>query len=264
MPTKLLQCCHGWYGKQRVKASAVGGSPRSVSRSCSMLARFVSGALVAGAIVGTGNGRSDHECRRGPSGSSRARFSPSAASMARAAPAGCSRTAASSGAVQFSGSGPVRHISCRAIRSRCAVRPFAHQSRASRSSHASTSTRVSDRSFRGSVSGMGFAYCDFNHQGGKQMLLARSTARPHRMRQGLRAPPDTASKTEVDRAGRDPAGRELQARPRQAGSEGRAGQGRRRFGTSPLHRLMSAGRVELCRLDRFMIARLCTAQNSQP
>ena len=35
-----------------------------------------------------------------------------------------------------------------------------------------------ERSFRGSVSGMGFAYCDFRHQGGAQMLMARAVARP--------------------------------------------------------------------------------------
>jgi hypothetical protein len=35
-----------------------------------------------------------------------------------------------------------------------------------------------ERSFRGSVSGMGFAYCDFRHQGGASMLMARAVARP--------------------------------------------------------------------------------------
>ena len=30
----------------------------------------------------------------------------------------------------------------------------------------------------GSVSGMGFAYCDFRHQGASQMLMARSVSRP--------------------------------------------------------------------------------------
>jgi len=35
-----------------------------------------------------------------------------------------------------------------------------------------------ERSFRGSVAGMGFAYCDFRHQGAQQMLMARSVARP--------------------------------------------------------------------------------------
>jgi hypothetical protein len=35
-----------------------------------------------------------------------------------------------------------------------------------------------ERNFRGSVSGMGFAYCDFRHQGAAQMLMARAVARP--------------------------------------------------------------------------------------
>jgi hypothetical protein len=39
-----------------------------------------------------------------------------------------------------------------------------------------------ERSFRGSVSGMGFAYCDFRHQGAHQMLMARSVARPRSLR----------------------------------------------------------------------------------
>ena len=37
--------------------------------------------------------------------------------------------------------------------------------------------KTSERSFRGAVSGMGFAYCDFQHQGG-QMLMARVLGRP--------------------------------------------------------------------------------------
>ena len=46
-----------------------------------------------------------------------------------------------------------------------------------------------DRSFRGSVSGMGFAYCDFRHQGAAQMLMARAVARPR----SLHAPANTRS-----------------------------------------------------------------------
>jgi len=34
--------------------------------------------------------------------------------------------------------------------------------------------RTDDKSFRGAVSGMGFAYCDFQHQGAAQMLMARA------------------------------------------------------------------------------------------
>ena len=37
--------------------------------------------------------------------------------------------------------------------------------------------KTSEVSFRGSVSGMSFAYCDFHHQGGTQMLMARAVAR---------------------------------------------------------------------------------------
>jgi hypothetical protein len=36
---------------------------------------------------------------------------------------------------------------------------------------------------------MGFAYCDFHHQGGNQMLMARAAARPR----SLRAPEQTGS-----------------------------------------------------------------------
>src|SRR5258705_2424739 len=43
--------------------------------------------------------------------------------------------------------------------------------------------------FRGSVSGMGFAYCDFRHQGAAQMLMARAVARPR----SLHSPQQTRS-----------------------------------------------------------------------
>ena len=36
--------------------------------------------------------------------------------------------------------------------------------------------KLNERSFRGSW--MGFAYCDFHHQGGNQMLMARASSRP--------------------------------------------------------------------------------------
>ena len=87
-----------------------------------------------------------------------------------------------SGAVQFNGSGPVRHIRlpgntlqirgqsvCAAIRGM----PF---------EPCFNLDKKDDASFRGSVSGLGFAYCDFHHQGGTQMLMARAGARPRAMR----------------------------------------------------------------------------------
>jgi hypothetical protein len=54
-----------------------------------------------------------------------------------------------------------------------------------------------DRSFRGSVSGMGFAYCDFHHQGGQQMLMARAAARPRTLHPRTRSA--DATPTEVSR-----------------------------------------------------------------
>src|ERR1700730_10883564 len=47
-------------------------------------------------------------------------------------------------------------------------------------------------SFRGSVSGMGFAYCDFHHQGAAQMLMARAVARPRSLH-----PPEHTGSVEV-------------------------------------------------------------------
>lgn len=44
-------------------------------------------------------------------------------------------------------------------------------------------------SFRGSVSGLGFAYCDFRKQGNARVYLARSISRPR----SLRAPEPTQS-----------------------------------------------------------------------
>jgi hypothetical protein len=46
-----------------------------------------------------------------------------------------------------------------------------------------------ERNFRGSVSGMGFAYCDFRHQGAAQMMMARAAARPR----SLKPPEQTGS-----------------------------------------------------------------------
>jgi hypothetical protein len=86
------------------------------------------------------------------------------------------------GSIQFSGSGPIHHVrlpgNTLLIRGQsvCASLkgiPF---------EPCFNLDKTGDRSFRGSVSGMSFAYCDFNHQGAAQMLLARAVARPRSMR----------------------------------------------------------------------------------
>src|SRR6202011_699304 len=82
------------------------------------------------------------------------------------------------GAVQFNGSSPIRHVRvpgntpeapgpavCAAIKG-SAVGPCFNLD------------KKDERSFRGSGSGMGFAYCDFRHQGAVQMLMARAVVHP--------------------------------------------------------------------------------------
>ena len=86
------------------------------------------------------------------------------------------------GAVQFNGSGPLRHIrlpgNTLQIRGQavCAAlhgMPF---------EPCFNLDKKDEVSFRGSVSGMSFAYCDFHHQGASQMLMARAVARPRSLR----------------------------------------------------------------------------------
>jgi len=82
------------------------------------------------------------------------------------------------GTVQFSGSGPIRHIRlpgntllvrgqtvCASLKGMPFEPCFYLEKR-------------DERSFRGSIQGMAFAYCDFRHMGGSSMLLARAASRP--------------------------------------------------------------------------------------
>jgi hypothetical protein len=82
------------------------------------------------------------------------------------------------GSIQFSGAGPIRHVRLpgntllirgQAVCASIKGLPF---------EPCFNLEKRDDRSFRGSVSGMGFAYCDFRHQGASQMLMARAVARP--------------------------------------------------------------------------------------
>jgi hypothetical protein len=105
------------------------------------------------------------------------------------------------GAVQFSGSGPLRRIrlpgNTLQIRGQsvCAVikgMPF---------EPCFNLDKKDEVTFRGSVSGMGFAYCDFHHQGGTQMLMARAVARPrslHRTEYTASASSQTELATHVE------------------------------------------------------------------
>lgn len=83
------------------------------------------------------------------------------------------------GAVQFSGAGPVKHLRLPGNTLQIRGQAVCASLRGVPFEPCFNLEKKDDRSFRGSVSGMGFAYCDFHHQGGgQQMLMARAVARP--------------------------------------------------------------------------------------
>src|SRR5437588_5117417 len=83
-----------------------------------------------------------------------------------------------SGAVQYAGSGPVRHLRLPGNTLQVRGQAVCASIRGIPFEPCFNLDKKDDRNFRGSVSGMGFAYCDFRHQGGASMLMARAVARP--------------------------------------------------------------------------------------
>ena len=97
------------------------------------------------------------------------------------------------GSVQFSGSGPIRHVRLPGNTLQIRGQAVCASIKGLPFEPCFNLDKRDDRSFRGSVSGMGFAYCDFRHQGASQMLMARSVARPrslHRRDESSRAAAD--------------------------------------------------------------------------
>ena len=82
------------------------------------------------------------------------------------------------GSIQFSGAGPVRHVRLPGNTLQIRGQAVCASIKGLPFEPCFNLDKRDDRSFRGSVSGMGFAYCDFRHQGAQQMLMARSVARP--------------------------------------------------------------------------------------
>jgi hypothetical protein len=82
------------------------------------------------------------------------------------------------GAVQFSGAGPVRHLRLPGNTLQIRGQAVCASIKGIPFEPCFNLDRKDEVSFRGSVSGMSFAYCDFRHQGAAQMLMARATARP--------------------------------------------------------------------------------------
>src|SRR6202140_755967 len=96
------------------------------------------------------------------------------------------------GAVQFSGSGPIRHLRLPGNTLQVRGQAVCASIKGLPFEPCFNLDKKDERSFRGSVSGMGFAYCDFHHQGATQMLMARAVARPRSLH-----PPERTGSVEV-------------------------------------------------------------------
>jgi hypothetical protein len=79
------------------------------------------------------------------------------------------------GSIQFSGAGPVRHVRLPGNTLQIRGQAVCASIKGIPFEPCFNLEKKDERSFRGSVSGMGFAYCDFRHQGASQMLMARAS-----------------------------------------------------------------------------------------
>jgi len=142
-----------------------------------MLARFVLGTVTAGAVIApvlAGQMMSADEARRFVAGKV---FAFTCFDGTRGAGRVLDDMGAA-GAVQFSGSGPVRHMRLPGNTLQIRGEAVCASIKGIPFEPCFNLDKRDERSFRGSVSGMAFAYCDFRHQGAVQMLMARAVARP--------------------------------------------------------------------------------------
>jgi hypothetical protein len=148
-----------------------------------MLTRFVLGAVVAGATIvpAVAGQMNADEARRFVSGKV---FAFTCFDGTRGAGRILDDMGVA-GSVQFSGSGPIRHVRLPGNTLQIRGQAVCASLRGLPFEPCFNLDKQDEVSFRGSVSGMGFAYCDFHHQGGTQMLMARAVAHPR----SLRAPP---------------------------------------------------------------------------
>jgi hypothetical protein len=153
--------------------------------SYSMLARFVFGTVAAGAVIVpalAGQMMNADEARRFVAGKV---FAFTCFDGTRGA-GRIFEDGGAAGAVQFSGAGPVRRMRLPSNTLQVRGQSVCASIRGLPFEPCFNLDKQDERNFRGSVSGMGFAYCDFRRQGAAQMLLARAVARPRSLRPPLR------------------------------------------------------------------------------
>src|SRR6202163_2914168 len=149
-----------------------------------MLARLVLGAVTAGAVVApalAGQMMNAEEARRFVNGKV---FAFTCFDGTRGAGRVLDDMGAA-GAVQFSGAGPIRHVRLPGNTLQIRGEAVCASIKGIPFEPCFNLDKRDERSFRGSVAGMAFAYCDFHHQGASQMLMARAAAppRPRRPRE---------------------------------------------------------------------------------
>jgi hypothetical protein len=141
-----------------------------------MLARFVLGAVAAGGMIAPAlaGQMNAEEARKFVSGKV---FAFTCFDGTRGAGRVLEDMGAA-GAVQFNGSGPVRHLRLPGNTLQIRGQAVCASIKGIPFEPCFNLDKKDETSFRGSVSGMGFAYCDFHHQGAAQMLMARAVIHP--------------------------------------------------------------------------------------
>src|SRR5260370_42167379 len=148
-----------------------------LSRSYSMLARFVLGAVTAGAVIAAalaGQMMNADEARRFVAGKM---FAFTCFDGTRGA-GRIFEDGGAAGAVQFSGSGPVRHMRLPGNTLQVRGQSVCASLRGLPFEPCFNLDKQDERNFRGSISLIVFAYFDFRRQGAAHMLRARGAGRP--------------------------------------------------------------------------------------
>lgn len=161
-----------------------------------MLARFVLGTVTAGAVIApalAGQMMNADEARKFVAGKV---FAFTCFDGTRGA-GRVFEDGGAAGAVQFSGTGPVRHMRLPGNTLQVRGQAVCASIKGIPFEPCFNLDKKDERNFRGSVSGMGFAYCDFRHQGGAQMLMARAVARPRSLHPRQQTRSADASHTDV-------------------------------------------------------------------
>ncbi len=101
------------------------------------------------------------------------------------------------GSVQFSGSGPIRHLRLPTNTLQVRSGAVCASIRGMPFDPCFNLDRYDEASFRGAVSGLGFAYCDFRRQGNVRTLLTRALSRPRSSRANEPTKSADASRSEA-------------------------------------------------------------------